>query len=183
MPAPPVIWEDPDKIRDRCRCPNPACRVIWTHFEGKGDRHRSFRDTEAYVKAHYGPDRPYQCPECGTWSVLRNTYATFWEAVAGTFQWRIIVPPPETARASAGREDEPGDDRASYPPAHPHRFSDATPAAVPTAVTAATIPPRFAQGQAARQDAFVRKARCKQLLGVVGIGLFILLTILLQLSR
>lgn len=172
---------DPDLfLRERCRCPNPACHIIWTHHDewlGKGKRIRE-RDAETYIQAHYGSDKPYQCPECGTWSILREQRGWFRPPFI-----RVIVPPPETARASAGREKEPGDDRSSYPPAHPPRFSDATPAAVPTAVTAATIPPRFAQGQAARQDAFVRKARCKQLLGVVGIGLFILVTILSQLSR
>ncbi len=106
---PPVILEDPDEVRDLCRCPNPACRVIWTHFEGKTDRRRTLRETVEYVKTHYGADRPYQCPECGTWSVLRAAKPGFWETLAGNVRWRLVVPTPAPdvpVRERAAQEQE-----------------------------------------------------------------------------
>ena len=105
---PIVTFEDPDAVRPLCRCPNPQCRAIWTHFEGKDDPHRGLKETVAYIKAHYGSDRPYQCPECGTWSVLRSR-TTLWQRLGN--DWRVIVPPPESAQARAGRDQEEEEDR------------------------------------------------------------------------
>ena len=94
-------------LREACRCPNPECHVIWLHHDewlGKGRRIRE-REAEAYIRAHYGPDRgPCQCPECGTWSILREPRGWFSPRFI-----RVIVEPPAPdvpVRERAAQEQE-----------------------------------------------------------------------------
>ncbi len=91
---------DPFRIvREYCTCPNPACKMVWTHPE------RNVRQASDWVTERYGR-APYQCPECRQWSRQRVKVG-FWDRMAG--RWREIIPDPQlttnqTIVSSEGRD-------------------------------------------------------------------------------
>lgn len=121
---PPPLWaaesDEENELMEAARCPNRQCRIVWTHFVGRPDymAKRGLKEAAAYVREHYGPHQPYQCPECGTWSVLRSEKIGFWERLtSGAVPLRHLVPAP-VAEASA---DGP---RKQQPPQEAHHHEE-----------------------------------------------------------
>ena len=93
-----VYVEEHSRFRDMCTC--PQCQIVWMHYERGYPIQYDY--ALKWAKTRYST---YQCPECGTWSVLL-TKRTFRQVLAGTVRQVIAAPEPHRDYGDHEQEEE-----------------------------------------------------------------------------